>query len=121
MMRRHNPQVKEDGFYALLPHASEFAAELINEFRTERAHGLRCRLLELIGEARSRFELLVENLWGKDECLRTWAVRELENLGDKRSRTALWDAQTQTFDDPTETDRFRQELRVALERLRFAR
>jgi hypothetical protein len=110
-------------FHALLPHAAEYAAELINEFRAERGHGLCCWLLELIGEARSpvAFELLVENLRGDDDSRRTWAIRGLENLGGKRSRAALWDAQTQTFNDPAETDRFRQELRTALERLRALR
>jgi hypothetical protein len=54
LMRRHDPQAREDGFHLLLPHAAEHTDELIAEFSQERHdHGLRCWLLELIGQARS--------------------------------------------------------------------
>jgi len=54
LMRKHDPQLREDGFHTLLPVAGEHVTELIDEFNAERDdHGLRCWLLELIGEARS--------------------------------------------------------------------
>src|SRR5687767_10911182 len=39
LMRKHNPQLREDGFHALLPHAADHLAELIREFHTEADHG----------------------------------------------------------------------------------
>jgi hypothetical protein len=95
LMRRHDRQAKEDGFHLLLPHAAEHVDELIAEFAAERDdHGLRCWLLELIGEARSARALpvLVEQLHGEDERLRTWAVRGLEQLDTKPARAELYRA-----------------------------
>lgn len=93
LMRRRDPQAKEDGFHTLLPIAAEHVADLVREFQAERDdHGLRCWLLELIGEARSpeAFEVLAEQLRGPDEDLRLWAVRGLELLGTKDARRLLW-------------------------------
>jgi hypothetical protein len=54
LMRDRDPQDQEDGFHLLLPHAAEHIDQLIAEFAKERIdHGLRCWLLELIGQARS--------------------------------------------------------------------
>ena len=54
LMRRHDPQVREDGFGILLPHAAKHVDELMAAFIEERDdHGLRCWLLELIGHAKS--------------------------------------------------------------------
>jgi len=54
LMRKHDPQLQEDGFHMLRPHAAEHVDELIAEFRAEKKdHGLRCWLVELIGDARS--------------------------------------------------------------------
>jgi hypothetical protein len=95
LMRRHNPQAKEDGFRFLLPHAAEHVEELIAEFGQEREdHGLRCWLLELIGEARSPLALpvLVEQLRSDDESLRSWAQVGLERLDTKQARQELWRA-----------------------------
>jgi hypothetical protein len=94
MMRKHSPQTMEDGFYTLLPHAAEYIDELMAEFQTEKDHGLRCWLLELIGEARSEkaFDLLCEQLQSSDESLRNWAIRGLRNLNTKAARRALFDA-----------------------------
>jgi hypothetical protein len=94
MMRKHSPQTREDGFYALLPHAAEYIDELMAEFQTEKDHGLRCWLLELIGEARSEnaFDLLCEQIQSSDEGLRDWAIRGLRKLNTREARLALFDA-----------------------------
>lgn len=94
MMRKHNPQTREDGFHFLRPHAAEYIDELIAEFQTEKDHGLQCWLLELIGEARSAkaFDLLREQLHSSDESLRDWAIRGLRVLNTKEARRALFDA-----------------------------
>lgn len=95
LMRRRDPQAKEDGFHTLLPHAGEHIEELIAEFRQEHDdHGLRCWLLELIGEARSPLTLpvLVEQLNSQDEALRDWAIHGLRALDTRQAREALWRA-----------------------------
>jgi hypothetical protein len=94
LMRRHDRQAQEDGFELLRPHASEHVDELITAFAGESDHGLRCWLLELIGEARSEaaMPVLVEQLNGADESLRDWAVRGLETLDTKAAREQLWRA-----------------------------
>lgn len=97
LMRRRDPQVAEDGFHLLLPHAGEHIEELIAEFHAERDdHGLRCWLLELIGEARSQLALpvLVEQFNGEDESLRSWAARGLRKLDTRPAREALWRARS---------------------------
>jgi hypothetical protein len=95
LMRRRDPQTREDGFQLLLPYAAEHVDELVAAFGQEGAdHGLRCWLLELIGEARSpeALSLLVEQLRSDDESLRGWAVRGLEMLDTKPAREQLWRA-----------------------------
>jgi len=97
LMRRHDPDVQEDGFWLLHGHAAEHIDELIAEFgRDENDHGLRCWLLELIGEARSEraFPLLAEQLHNSDESFRTWAVMGLEALGTEPARQALYQARS---------------------------
>lgn len=71
LMRRRDPQAREDGF-----------------------HLLRCWLLELIGRARSEaaLPLLAEQLHGQDPSLRTWAAHGLEALDTKAARHELWKA-----------------------------
>ncbi len=73
LMRSQDPQTSEDGFHLLLPHAALHIEPLITEFNRESDHGLRCWLLELIGEARSpkALPVLVEHLNGDDEELRS--------------------------------------------------
>lgn len=95
LMRRHDPQAREDGFGLLRPHAREHLDELIAAFAQETDdYGLRCWLLELIGEARSprALPVLVEQLHSNDESLRTWAARGLEQLDTKPARDELWKA-----------------------------
>jgi len=93
LMRKHNPQLQEDGFALLRPYAAEHVDALIAEFWADRDdHGLRCWLLELIGEARSvaALPLLAELLTNADESFRTGARRGLELLDTKESRRLLW-------------------------------
>ncbi|MDI5975706.1 HEAT repeat domain-containing protein [Amycolatopsis magusensis] len=95
LMRSRDPQAREDGFHFLLPHAAEHADQLIDEFAREPTdHGLRCWLLELIGQARSpkALPVLAEQLRSNDELLRSWAVRGLEQLATKPARYELWKA-----------------------------
>jgi hypothetical protein len=94
-MRSHDPQRREDGFHHLAPHAADHLNELITEFQQEHEdHGLRCWLLELIGEARSpdALPVLGEQLTSDDELLRHWAVAGLELLDTREARTLLWRA-----------------------------
>lgn len=95
MMRRRNPQMQEDGFHALLHRASEFVEDLTREFLLEKHdHGLRCWLLELIGEAADAraLELLVDQLNSDDAALQTWAIYGLRKLNTVEAREALFKA-----------------------------
>jgi len=94
MMRSRDPQVQEDGFHSLLPHASEFVEQLIAEFYAEEKHGLRCWLLELLGESKSpqALPVLQENLYSSDESLKSWAIYGLKKLDTKEARRILWEA-----------------------------
>ncbi|RJL31964.1 HEAT repeat domain-containing protein [Bailinhaonella thermotolerans] len=97
LMRRRDPQLREDGFHLLLPHAAEHVDELIAEFTAETEdHGLKYWLLELIGESRSPAALptLIAQLHTEDESLRHWAARGLELLATPESRHELWKART---------------------------
>jgi hypothetical protein len=82
----------EDGFQLLTAMAAEHVDELIAEFALATDHGIRCWLLELIGQARSprAFDLLVAQLRSDDESLRTWAKRGLRLLDTKDARRVLW-------------------------------
>ena len=97
LMRRHDPQAKEDGFQLLLPHAAEHVGVLLVGFSAVGDdHDFRCWLLELIGHARSPAALpvLVEHLDGDDPALRSWATRGLEMQNTKPARRELWKART---------------------------
>lgn len=97
LMRKGDPQAQESGFQLLKAHAAEHVTELLTAFDQERVdHGLRCWLLELIGEARSpdALPVLVEQLYGDDELLRDWATRGLRMLDTKAAREQLWRAHT---------------------------
>jgi hypothetical protein len=123
MMRSSDPQLQEDGFHSLLPHAADFVPELIEAFEAEADHGLKCWLLELIGEARSgdAFKLLAAQLRGRDEALRYWAIRGLESLGDERSRRLLWDARSWEWIPAPDREDFLRELDASRERMRADR
>lgn len=96
MMRSRDPQRQEDGFGELVPHAAEHLNELIEAFTYEPEHGLRCWLLELIGEAQSPAALpvLAGQLHSADSSLRYWAVTGLTMLNTKEARTLLWKARS---------------------------
>ncbi|HEY6080641.1 MAG TPA: HEAT repeat domain-containing protein [Polyangiaceae bacterium] len=94
LMRKHDPQLQEEGFHALLQHAAAHVDALMTDFGRETDHGLRCWLLELIGEARSprAFGLLAEQLASPDESLRDWGIRGLRALDTPEARKALFEA-----------------------------
>ena len=91
LLHSHNPQIRQDGLNQLRPHIAQHLEELIAEFNRETDHDLRRWLLELIGEARSADALpvLVEQLHGGDESLRSRAVKGLEHLDTKAARYQL--------------------------------
>ncbi|TDC47387.1 HEAT repeat domain-containing protein [Actinomadura sp. KC345] len=96
-MREGDAQVREDAFDFLREHADGYVDELIAEFAAERDDpDLRCRLLELIAEARSARALGVfgEQLESPDESLRFWAVRGLEMLDTREAEHMLEQART---------------------------
>lgn len=92
LMRKNDPQLQEDGFHTLLPVASDVLPQLIEEYQAESDHGLRCWLLELIGQARSpdALPILSQELRSDNESIRDWARRGLEKLDTKEARTLLW-------------------------------
>ncbi|HUE70638.1 MAG TPA: HEAT repeat domain-containing protein [Pirellulaceae bacterium] len=94
MMRDRDPQVQEDGFHWLRPQASKHVLELIAEFERESDSGLRCWLLELIGEACDprAMGVLTQQLHSRDESMRTWAMIGLKKMSTKEARKALYDA-----------------------------
>lgn len=101
LMRRRDPQLSEDGFAMLRPHAREYLPELMTEFEHEQDHGLRCWLLELVGEARDEraLPLLAEQLSSLDESLRDWAVRGLRQLDTHQARQLLYRARANRIID----------------------
>jgi HEAT repeat protein len=73
----------------------EHLEKLIAEFRAESEdHGLRCWLLELIGDAKSpsALPLLTELVYDEDQSFRYWAVQGLTRLSSKEARQVLWRA-----------------------------
>jgi HEAT repeat protein len=82
----------EGAFHLLLPRAGEHIEDLISAFESEQPQGVRCWLLELIGEARTEraFRLLCENAVSEDEALRRWSVRGLQLLKTPAARNFLW-------------------------------
>ncbi|MEV0649848.1 HEAT repeat domain-containing protein [Phytomonospora sp. NPDC050363] len=93
LMRKHDPQLAEDGFWALAPVAGEHVAELMEEFAVEKDRGLRCWLLELVEKAKSpdAFEFLAAQLRSGDDRLEFWAVEGLRLLDTKPARRMLWE------------------------------
>jgi hypothetical protein len=93
MMRDRDPQVMEDGFHWLRSHVAEFVPGLLAAFRDEMDRGVKCWLLELIGDSRDAraLDLLVEQLRSEDESLRQWAETGLKTLDSRESRTVLFE------------------------------
>jgi len=109
MMRRHDPQTREDGYHALLPHARAHVPELLAAFQAEEDHGLRCWLFELLGEAREPdlLPLFADALRGDDPALWGRALRALQDLGTKEARHLLFEARSYTFPTEEQTHLFR--------------
>jgi hypothetical protein len=94
MMGSRDPQVREDGFHFLWHQASLHVDALVDAFKTEVDHGLKCWLLELLGLARDPrlTDLFISLLDDADERFRFWAERGLRDLDTKEARTALFAA-----------------------------
>ena len=65
-------------------------------YAVEQDHGLKCWLLELVGEARSSdaLPLLAAELRSDSESLSDWARLGLEKLNTREARRVLWENQT---------------------------
>jgi hypothetical protein len=94
LMQRADPQVREDGFGMLRAHADDHLDDLMAEFHQQSDHGLRCWLLELIGEARDEraLPLLADQINNPDEALRSWAASGLTKLDTRQARKLLYQA-----------------------------
>lgn len=112
MMRSRNPQVQDDGFHWLLPHASEHVGELIDAFHSEDDIGLRCWLLELVGAGKSEaaFEFLADQLRSDEWQFRFRAMKGLKHLDTKAARTLFWNARSWELESPEATEQFRSQL-----------
>ena len=111
-MRSTDPETAEGGFAAIQERASEQIDNLIAAFATETDHGVRCWLLELVGDARSEkaLPLLRWALTCDDEAFRRWALHGIHQLGTPEAK-ALWeDAKTLKFADEEETEAFREQI-----------
>lgn len=93
-MRKHDPELREGGFHLLRPHVADHIEALMSDFVRESDHGLRCWLLELIGEAKSplAFEFLSEQLRSADDSFRDWAAHGLRALDTPEARALLFHA-----------------------------
>jgi hypothetical protein len=94
LMRKHDPELRERGFHLLRPHAADHVEALLADFVRESDHGLRCWLLELIGDAQSplAFDLLSEQLRSSDDAFQDWAARGLRALDTPEARALLFHA-----------------------------
>jgi HEAT repeat protein len=112
MMRKRNPQTRDDGFEVLFDQASKFVPELLEEFEKESDHGLKCSLLYLLGEARDTrtLELFRYYLRHEDDSFRDWAAYGLNKLNTKEARQILWEARSYQLPTEDETRRFREML-----------
>src|SRR5690348_10525388 len=89
MMRKRDALTQEHGFHWLRPHAAEFVEQLMAEFQAEtKDFGLKCWLVELIGEARDprALPLLADLLQSSEERLRDRAVAALRLMDTSESR-----------------------------------
>jgi HEAT repeat protein len=92
-MRSRDALKAEGAFHLLLPRAADHIEDLMGAFEHEQSHGVRCWLLELIGEARSEraFDLLRIYAASEDDAFRSWAIRGLQKLGTPAARSALFE------------------------------
>ena len=119
LIRKHNPQLQEEGFALLRPHAHEYVDELIEEFGRETDLGLRCWILELLGESKSprAFPLFIDVLRSNEQNLWSWTIRGLRELNSKQARQALWEARSYTKATDEQTTYFQRLLDVSGEEL----
>ena len=119
MMRSHEAETKEEGYYSLLPHASEHIPELLAAFQAEQNHGLRCWLFELLGAARSPdlLPFLADALRGEDWALWVRAFRALRMLDTKEARRLMFEARSLTFSTEEQTQLFRAEINAEIQRV----
>jgi hypothetical protein len=103
MMRKHDPQVQEEGFNGLRSRAAELVEPLLAEYEHEPDHGIRCWLLELLGDARDprTLPVFLEAVRSRDESFRSWAVRGLKLLGTPEARKALFEVGEKEAATPT--------------------
>lgn len=89
MIHKHDPQVKEGGFGLVKGVAAAHVHELIGAYTDETDRGVRCWLLESLGEARSSEALpvIVDALASPDDSIRDWGQAGLEKLDTKDART----------------------------------
>jgi hypothetical protein len=115
LMRSTDPETAEAGFWELQQRAAEEIDRLIDAYQRETDIGLRCSLLELIGEARTEkaFPVLEAALRGPEPSLHLWAACGLRQLNTKDARRLLWEATTWELGSRTETEEFRDSLRRA--------
>ncbi len=116
IMRSRIPQEQEDGFHYLSPRTHEHVHELIEEFGKEDDPGVRCWILELVGDAKSPecFETLAQHLKSPDQSLRRWAIRGLKLLDTKSARRLLWDARSYELGSKEETAELLRDLDAPL-------
>lgn len=93
LMRKRDPQLQEDGFHILLPHAHEYTQQLMDECAQETDLGLRCWLLELLAETRNADALpfFLTYLHSDETGLKDMAIHGLKQLNTKEARRALWE------------------------------
>ena len=112
MMRSHDGEMREDGFWWIEQHASQCVSELVAAFGDEENAGLRSGLIELIAAAKSpnAFHFLATQLRSSDWVLRRYAIVGLKNLDTKEARTLLWEARSFEMETREDTERFREQL-----------
>ncbi len=93
-MRKSDPQIQEDGFHELLPHTAEFVDELILEVEHETDPGFLSWLYELLSETGSdkTIPIFAKILETNNSDLHEWAVRGLQKVDTKQSRTVLFNS-----------------------------
>lgn len=91
LMRRHDPQRQEDGFSLMRSIAQDELSRLVAAYRDETDRGVKCWLLELIGDTRSAeaVPLLSDEMFSNDGSLRSWARRGLQKVDNAEARSAL--------------------------------
>ncbi|GAA3511854.1 hypothetical protein GCM10022234_03070 [Aeromicrobium panaciterrae] len=93
LMRKHDPQLMEDGFGMMRTIAGSHLPKLVEAYESEPDIGLRRWLLELIGStARAEnLNVLVDALGAEDEALRETAAAGLALMDTKEARTVLYE------------------------------